>query len=166
MPAPDILRAMPSALRMSVAALVLLACGGDAPPPAMPAAASSAPSVGPVGSAAPPPPASVVVTPSPEVPPRPQQDKLYALVVSFISPGDGTDARAHERLRAVVSDISAPRVGHVRGSWGKEGEHDECFDLGGLAYAEKKAFLQRVRFATTSDRVTITENARCRHERD
>ncbi len=136
-------------------ALAVVACANETPPPTTPPAASPSP------------PASVLVTQAPEPGAgKPQHGKLYALVVSFISPGNGTDDAAYERLRNVVSDVGATRVGHVHGHWGKEGEHDECFDLAALSFTEKKAFVQRVRLASNSERVTVTENARCRNERE
>lgn len=134
--------------------LFCCSCGGaETVPPPVPASPS--------------PPPSVLVTQAPEPGAgKPQHGKIYALVVSFTSPGNGTDDAAYERLRNVVSDVGATRVGHVHGHWGKEGEHDECFDLTALSFTEKKAFVQRVRLASNSDRVTVTENARCRNERE
>lgn len=153
-------------MRVALPSLVLLtfvACGGSEPAPAAPTASGS------------PPPSSsstLVVTPAAPAdvndatPGKPQTGKIYALVVSFISPGNGTDSAAYDRLRGVVRDVGGvARTGQVSGHWGKEGEHDECFDLHAMSFTEKKQFVQRVHLAATSDRVTISEGARCRNER-
>lgn len=89
--------------------------------------------------------------------------KKDILVVSFISPGDGTDHAAYDRLRATLKTLPKvpPFVSHL---WGKEGEHDECFDLSALSAPDRKAFLARVSEAVrSSKKVTITENGTC-HE--
>jgi hypothetical protein len=87
--------------------------------------------------------------------------KKDILVVSFFSPGDGTDHAAYDRLKAMLKSLAKvpPFVSH---SWGKEGEHDECFDLSGLAASDRPAFLARVKEAIrSSKKVTITENGTC-----
>lgn len=98
------------------------------------------------------------------VPPSaaPEADRKYDFVVSFFSPGDGTDHRAAERLATVVE--ATPKLEHVQGRWGKEGEHDECFGLAALSEDERKAFIQRAKAAVASSaKVTVETNAECRH---
>lgn len=52
-----------------------------------------------------------------------------------------------------------PFVSHL---WGKEGEHDECFDLSSFSPSERAAFLTRLKdFAKSSAKVTVTENGTC-----
>lgn len=94
----------------------------------------------------------------------PAHGRRYAVVVSFISPGNGTDGAAYERLLGIVRDVGAGKTGHVSGRWGKEGEHDECFDLASLSRQEKKTFLERVRLAVAGPRTQIKENDVCRNE--
>src|SRR5205085_973387 len=115
-PTCTIAGAMPRSLLLIV--LATTACAGAPTPPSTPEA----------------PPSTQVVVQKNEAPAdapagKPTHGKLYALVVSFTSPGNGTDGAAFERLRGVIADVGAARVGHVHGTWGKEGEHDECFDL-------------------------------------
>lgn len=110
---------------------------------------------------------------SAEVPPAPAAEepretsigKKDILVVSFISPGDGTDHAAYDRLKATLKSLSKVPP-FVSRSWGKEGEHDECFDLSGLSAPERQAFLARVKEAVrSSKKVNITENGTCNEGR-
>lgn len=92
----------------------------------------------------------------------PEPGRLYDLVVSFFSPGDGTDTAAAERLQNVVEET--PKLGHVRGQWGREGEHDECFTLNELASGERKVFVDRVNAAVAgSAKVEVRVHAECQH---
>jgi hypothetical protein len=85
----------------------------------------------------------------------------YAVVVSFMSSGQGTDGAAFDRLQAALRDL--PAVPHVRRSWGKEGEHDECFDLAPLSPTERAQFSARVKSAIgDSDTASIADNLDCR----
>ena len=178
-----------SSLAFAVAfALLAAACGGEVPksvdtpigvtPPAAPSAPTtvvvtpidpdaSAPvptTPAPSASSSSSVPGTEPVTPSPVGPPK--KGKSYSLVASFYSPGNGTDHAAYDRLVRVVAEVGAAKVGHVSGHWGKEGEHDECFDLASLPPGEKKAFIERVRLAASSNRVRLSENATCKSERD
>lgn len=104
---------------------------------------------------------AATVTPVTQVP---EPGRRYDFVVSFVSPGDGTDVEAAKRLQNVVDDT--PKLGHVRGSWGREGEHDECFTLGLLGSAERKAFIDRVHAAVAaSPKVKVAANVECQHTR-
>ncbi len=100
-----------------------------------------------------------VETPPAETPP-PEPPKPYDFVVSFISPGDGTDAAAYDRLKAIVAKYKG--VVQVRSNWGREGEHDECFTLGELSAAKKKEFIAKVTASMKkSKKVNVAENAQC-----
>ncbi|MBC8070385.1 MAG: hypothetical protein IAG13_18780 [Deltaproteobacteria bacterium] len=95
-------------------------------------------------------------------PGTPEAGKRYEFVVSFYSPGDGTDGAAFERLTAIVKET--PGLTQVTGRWGREGEHDECFTLAGLGAPERAAFIARVRKEVgNSKKVNISENAECQH---
>lgn len=159
---------MPARASVLLAVALLAACGPGSRPNGAPAPPSpespnlsrdpSPAGASPVSDHAPPARADDVVGP-------PSTGRRYTIVVSFTSPGDGTDRAAYERLLGVVRDVGAGKVGRVSGRWGKEGEHDECFDLSRLPHRERLAFTERVRLSVgTSDRVTISENAPCRHE--
>jgi len=95
--------------------------------------------------------------------PGPPEAHPYDLVVSFISPGDGTDHEAFEHLKAIVAET--PGLVHARGHWGREGEHDECFMLTGLTPTDRMAFVARVREEMAkSQKVNLGENAECQHQ--
>lgn len=102
-------------------------------------------------------------TPTEPVEPGPPEDHPYDLVVSFTSPGDGTDHEAEKQLEAIVAATKG--LEHARGRWGREGEHDECFMLGGLSAADRDAFVGRVRTEVgASKKVNISEAAACQHQ--
>ena len=83
--------------------------------------------------------------------------------MSFGSICCGTDSKAEQRLRVVPLPSG---VKHQHGSWGKEGEADECFNLAALSDAERTAFIKRVRDAVAGgENVTITEDGECHKER-
>jgi len=99
-------------------------------------------------------------TPPPVEEPPPEPPKPYDFVVSFISPGDGTDQAAYDRLKAIVAKYKG--VVQVRSNWGREGEHDECFTLGELSAAKKKEFIAKVTASMKkSKKVNVAENATC-----
>ncbi len=88
-----------------------------------------------------------------------------ALIVSFYSPGNGTDHEAYERLEAIIRDTK-PQPARTRSAWGREGEHDECFTLSELAPAARQAFIARVRREVgNSKRVNIMLDEPCREGR-
>lgn len=100
--------------------------------------------------------------PPPEEPPPPRIDpaKVYDLVVSFGSPGDGTDSAAFDRLKTAIAGFSG--VVHDQGRWGREGEHDECFDLAALSAKDRAAFVKKAKAAVAkSDRTTVREKSTC-----
>jgi hypothetical protein len=98
----------------------------------------------------------------PGTPGTPEAGKSYDFVVSFYSPGDGTDGAAFDRLTAIVKETKG--LTQVTGRWGREGEHDECFTLTGLGAAERAAFIARVRKEVgNSKKVNISENAECQN---
>jgi hypothetical protein len=87
--------------------------------------------------------------------------RTYALVVSFFSPGNGTDGEAFDRFEAMLKK-QAPAPAHVTSRWGREGEHDECFTLAELDEAKKRAFIGKVKEAIGgSKRVNVKLDAEC-----
>lgn len=122
------------------------------PDPA-PAASASAVTAEPSATAEP--------TAAPE-PGTPDPDKSYSFVVSFFSPGDGTDVAASDRLEAFLLRAKK-QVPRVTGHWGKEGEHDECFSFAELSARKRKAFMADVKQAIgASSKVSYREDAPCR----
>lgn len=128
--------------------LVTLACQPEATqPPAEPAPTTE-------------PPVEGEPTPAPTEPVAVEAGRNYDLVVSFISPGDGTDHAAAERLEAAIAGVAG--VVHARGHWGREGEHDECFVLGALSAEDRAAFIAKAKAAVAdSKKVNVSENAVC-----
>lgn len=153
-------------LRSSIVACLLNACSssGGVEPAAVPVE-SSAPEP-PTESVSAVPTTTASAVPAPSVAPAPESTEpkvveRYALVVSFISPGNGTDREAYDKLLALVKK-QTKHLAVVTGRWGKEGEHDECFQLTELSAEEKKAFVAAVRKEVGgSKRVNIGENAEC-----
>lgn len=85
--------------------------------------------------------------------------------MQFFSPGDGTDRAAYDRLKAMLKTLGKVPP-FVSRRWGKEGEHDECFDISSLSPADRKAFIARVKGAVqSSKKVTVAENGTCHNER-
>lgn len=86
-------------------------------------------------------------------------EKRFELVVVFFSPGNGTDARAEQALDQVVK--AWPKVKRASYPWGKEGEHNECFDFG-ADQAARDDFLHHIKTDVAgSSRVRIYSDARC-----
>lgn len=130
--------------------LITLACQPQATqPPAEPAPTTEQPGGG-----------EPAPTPTPTEPVAVEAGRNYDLVVSFISPGDGTDHAAAERLEAAIAGVAG--VVHARGHWGREGEHDECFVLEALSAEDRAAFIAKAKAAVAdSKKVNVSENAVC-----
>lgn len=143
-----------------------IGCGGTkTPEPDTRSSATVAlpePTPAPSASAAAPEPSA---TPEPSAavePGAPDPNKSYSFVVTFFSPGDGTDVAASDRLEAFLLR-SKKQVPRVTGHWGKEGEHDECFSFAELSARERKAFMADVKQAIgASPKVSYREDAPCR----
>lgn len=149
----------------TVASLLLLAAcrqGASTPPPepTPPPPVEEPPTETPPVEDPPPatePPPVEEPPPAEEPPPPPTP---YDLVVSFISPGDGTDQAAYERLQAIVAKYKG--VVGVRANWGREGEHDECFTLTALSDGKRKEFIAKVEASMKkSSKVNVSVNAAC-----
>lgn len=95
----------------------------------------------------------------------PKADAQFALVVSFGSECCGTDQDAERALAAIVARYPENALGHTRGTWGKEGEVDECFTLDGLDPAARTRFVSEVRAGVARKLVSVEEKATCRAER-
>jgi hypothetical protein len=98
-------------------------------------------------------------------PPSATAPAAYALVVSFGSVCCGTDAAAARALDAATARYPEAALGLSRGSWGKEGEYDECFTLAGLSPDERTAFIAEVRARVVADTVEIRADSACRDDR-
>jgi len=85
-------------------------------------------------------------------------------IVSFISPGDGTDHEAEAKLRDLIADRT--ELGTQRIDWGKEGETDYCFSLAGLSAGGQRAFIAEVdSLIGGRPKVRLMENEPCRQGR-
>ena len=156
---------MPVMRRPSLLVFMMTACAPATPP------ASQAPSAAPAPLASAPasPEPSVSAAPPAELPPSeppPSEPVKFDLVVVFSSFGTGTDHEAGMRIRAVAERTSKrtglaiePKVE----SWGREGERDDCYDLGKLSEADKERFIREViQAAGDSERVTMFRDEPCR----
>jgi hypothetical protein len=120
------------------------------------ACSSSSPTVKPD---APPEPAPAAETPAAETPPA---DGKMALIVSFYSPGNGTNEEAAAKLNALI-DATQPKPARKTVRWGREGEHDECFKLDDLSAEQKTAFIAAVeKELAGADRVNILKDEPCK----
>jgi hypothetical protein len=150
-------------MRLPSLILVSLLNACASPPGNEPAVApmeTSAPAAGPEASTTPETTVTAVPTAAPEAS-APLVVEKYALVVSFFSPGNGTDREAYDKLMALVQK-QPKHLAVVTGRWGKEGEHDECFQLNELPAEEKTAFVAAVKKEmASSKRVKIGEDAPC-----
>lgn len=98
-------------------------------------------------------------------PQRADTKRLYRLVVSFGSECCGTDQVAYKKLETILGRYPPQALGHETGSWGKEGESDDCFTLDGLSPAERTRFVNEVRGEVRGKLVSVEANAACRNDR-
>ncbi|CAN5494834.1 hypothetical protein BH09MYX1_BH09MYX1_41670 [soil metagenome] len=86
-------------------------------------------------------------------------EKRFELVVEFFSPGNGTDAKAEAALETIAA--AWPKVRRASYPWGKEGEHNECFDFEGNQ-AARDDFVRGIKTSVSgSTRVRVHSDARC-----
>ena len=96
-------------------------------------------------------------------------DSVYRVIVSFISIGEGTDAKAKEQLDELVNnhqrDFGMP-LASEEFRWGREGEVDYCFKMKDDNSKAKDSFVRELRAKFAGNKlVQIEENAVCRHKR-
>jgi hypothetical protein len=149
----------------SLIALALIACRPESTTPPTEPTPTQTPPVEEPPKETPPVEEPPAETPPAEEPPPPAEEppppQPYDLVVSFTSPGDGTDQAAYERLKTIVAKYKG--IVQVRANWGREGEHDECFTLGELSPAKRKELIAKITASMKkSTKVTVTENAECK----
>ena len=87
-----------------------------------------------------------------------EKKEMYRFVVSFFSPGNGTDGEAITKLDKFLADHpKKPKADHI--NWGREGEVDYCFKLKEFSTDEQKIFIDQVKkLIQSSDRVNFSEN--------
>lgn len=89
-------------------------------------------------------------------------EQSFELVVVFFSKGQGVDHRAERDLDKIEDGWRKPgAIRHASHAWGREGEHNECYDFGSNQ-AARDDFLHGIRMSVAgSDRVRVYQNARC-----
>ena len=113
--------------------------------------------------------ASTTATMTQPAPEKELPDSMYRVVVSFISIGEGTDAKAKEQLDELVNnhqrDFGMPMASEEY-RWGREGEVDYCFKMKDDNSKAKDSFVRELREKFAGNKlVQIEENAVCRHKR-
>jgi hypothetical protein len=96
-------------------------------------------------------------------------DSIYRVIVSFISLGEGTDARMKESFDSYIAQFekdSNKKIIVDKYGWGREGEQDVCLKLKTFASAEQDKFVEGAKkLFGTSDRIIVIENAVCKHKK-
>ncbi len=87
-----------------------------------------------------------------------EKKEMYRFVVSFFSPGNGTDGEAIRKLDDfLATHAKKPKADQIR--WGREGEVDYCFKLKEFSTGEQKKFIEEVqKLIGSSERVRFSEN--------
>jgi hypothetical protein len=96
-------------------------------------------------------------------------DNNYRLIVSFISIGEGTDIKAHEKFDAFMSSWQTENNKTLvveKVPWGREGEVDYCLKLNELDKDSQSKFVSQIQDAVKDSKlVQISENQPCMHKR-
>ena len=97
------------------------------------------------------------------------KDFVYRFIVTFISIGEGTDAKAFETLQSYLEEWKTARkkdIHYDKFPWGREGEVDLGFSLSELDAAQQKQFITEVKNKFNGNKlVQFAENEPCRHRR-
>jgi hypothetical protein len=103
-------------------------------------------------------------------PPGEVATETFALVVTFISIGQGTDRKSETDLETLVEALkkrTRTDLRVTRADWGKEGEEDWCFALSELSPSDRAKFIGDVKRVLGGKRlVQIAENAPCRQSKN
>ncbi len=98
-----------------------------------------------------------------------QSQNTYALVVSFISIGQGVDQKAIEQFNQLIADIEQKKqvkINYEKIPWGREGEVDYCFNLSELDKETRQLFLTKTdELLSKNTLVKVEKNAACVHKR-
>ncbi|MEQ1734466.1 MAG: hypothetical protein ABL940_12390 [Bacteroidia bacterium] len=90
-----------------------------------------------------------------------QTEEKYAVKVSFISYGAGTDKKAGETFQKFI-DSQSTKPAFEKNGWGREGEYDCCFKLTELKKRKQKKFIAKLKTEMKRyELVRITENTTC-----
>jgi hypothetical protein len=93
----------------------------------------------------------------------------YRVIVSFISKGEGPDAKTKASLESYVLSFGKKEgktIAYDMYHWGKEGEMDYCFYLKELNKGKQEAFVKGLKNLTkASSLVFINENTPCSHKK-
>ncbi|MBL8298374.1 MAG: hypothetical protein JNN30_08515 [Rhodanobacteraceae bacterium] len=89
---------------------------------------------------------------------------VYPIVVSFISIGEGVSYPSVMQFNTLVAEfehtwgVAAQRV---VSPWGREGEFDVCFTLGGLPAAARAELVDQLRLLDAEPLVAVAEDVAC-----
>ncbi len=112
----------------------------------------------------------VVACGAPEAPPRAPELARYALVVTTVSIGQGTDPDARRKFETILDRFerdNGVRLSVRSADWGKEGEEDYCYPLSEVPPAKAKALVQELRASFAgNEMLTIAEDAPCRESKN
>ncbi len=75
-------------------------------------------------------------------------DKIFDIIVQFISKGEGVDYKLKVKLEEAVAKFNKDNHTNIDAevrSWGREGETDLNYDLKNLSTAKKKLFITTVK---------------------
>jgi uncharacterized lipoprotein YajG len=97
------------------------------------------------------------------------EDSVYALIVTFISRGEGPDSKAEAALDEIILQHAIPNgkpLAKEEFRWGREGEKDVCFKLLKMDEKVKAGFIKKVKEKFAGNKlVIISENSPCKHKR-
>jgi len=93
----------------------------------------------------------------------------YRVIVSFISKGEGPDAKTKTSFESYVLSFGKKEgktITYDIYSWGREGETDYCFYLKELSKGKQDDFVNGLKNLTKeSSLVFINENSPCSHKK-
>ena len=97
------------------------------------------------------------------------KDQNYRLIVSFISIGEGIDAKGREMLDRTVESWNkklGKTIEMESVPWGREGEVDFCFILNELTPEEQVSFVNEIKtIYKDKTLIQVSENQPCKHKR-
>ena len=98
-----------------------------------------------------------------------EKDKVYDMIISFISKGEGIDRDLKTKVDTVLENFNKTSKTDIKPEiigWGREGEVDYNFNLKNLSTKQKKAFISSIEETVGStDMAHITFNQKSVHKR-
>ena len=97
------------------------------------------------------------------------KEKVYDMIISFISKGEGIDRDLKTKVDAVLENFNKTNKTDIKPEilgWGREGEVDYNFNLKNLSTKQKKTFISSIEETVGStDMAHITFNQKSVHKR-